>query len=318
MESAGLEAAAREEGDVHRAPGVPFVQPHGFVCHLGSLLSATTEGLESARTRLFNARVGAMRVAAKHWSGVQLTFMGRVHVAKQVLHPIAIVNATFLPPSRDQMWEWREVVSRFVCRGSCAPKEDGGMLRFSPSIQVASLPWEEGGIALMDVDVQLDAMWCKTIARLMHPQKHPWKVFMERQITGWAGAGEGVRAVLSRARPVNNALPARLQMYIRAFRALAPHRMQPAETISFWSVMAESLLLNQQVPDHRHPGLLLSGSSVVGRALRGMGIMCMHHLREAVLDLGHPRHDVVRVLPHTWQEHVRQPLDHQSMKNDSR
>ena len=129
---------------------------------------------------------------------------------------------------------------------------------------------------MMDVDVQLDAMWCKQIACLMHPQKHPWKVFMERQITGWAGAGEGVRAVLSRARPVNNALPARLQMYIRAFRASAPHCMQPAETTSFWAVMAESLLLNQQVPDPRHSGILLSGSSVVGRALRAWHGHCAH------------------------------------------
>ena len=79
-------------------------------------------------------------------------------------------HATFLPPTRDQMRELRDVVSRFVCKGACALEEEGVTLRASPNIRVASLPLEEGGAALMDVDVQLDAMWCKIIERLMHPQ----------------------------------------------------------------------------------------------------------------------------------------------------
>ena len=68
-----------------------------------------------------------------------------------------------------------------------------------------------------------------------------------------------------------------------------PHRLQPAQAMSFWAVMAEPLLLNQCVPDPREPASLLSGSSVIGRVLRDMGVVRLHHLRQAILAPGHPQ-----------------------------
>ena len=74
--------------------GITFVQRGESVRHLGTRI--TTEP-HTAALKTYTAILGAVRQAASHWLSRQLTTIGRVHVAKQVLASKVTYHATFIP-----------------------------------------------------------------------------------------------------------------------------------------------------------------------------------------------------------------------------
>ena len=74
--------------------GVTFVQRGQSVRHIGIRLSTnTTLAAEEAYTSI----LGSVGQAADHWVSRQLTQIGGVHVAKQVLACKVTSHATFVP-----------------------------------------------------------------------------------------------------------------------------------------------------------------------------------------------------------------------------
>ena len=78
--------------------GITFVRRGQSVRHLGIRISTDPH---TAALETYTAILGAVRQAANHWVSRQLTLIGRVHVAKQVLASKVTYHATFIsiPPS---------------------------------------------------------------------------------------------------------------------------------------------------------------------------------------------------------------------------
>ena len=79
---------------LHPGSGVTFVQREESARHLGIRIST---GPHTAALKTYAAILGAVRQAASHWISRQLTTIGSVHVAKQVLASKVAYHATFIP-----------------------------------------------------------------------------------------------------------------------------------------------------------------------------------------------------------------------------
>ena len=55
-----------------------------------------------------------------------------------------------------------------------------GASRTSPSRLTFTLPWAQGGMRLVNLEVMLDSLQAKIIARLLEPGRLPWVAFHGR------------------------------------------------------------------------------------------------------------------------------------------
>jgi hypothetical protein len=109
---------------------------------------------------------------------------------------------------------------------------DGGSddrpLRGRPAASVVALPFAEGGLAAADVSLAATALRAKIAARMLHPQRRPWKVLAAAEFEA-ALPGLGLAAMLTSLPPAWAArfqgLPARLASCWAALRATRPHRL---------------------------------------------------------------------------------------------
>jgi hypothetical protein len=198
---------------------VTFPPPQEPIRHLGIYMGTDAA---AAATKTFQRVLGSIRSAAAHWRQVQLTYLGRAHVAKQVLAAIAVHHATFVSPPRPLLRSIVAVISAFVADATLADGEGGGGIGH-PARHVASLPWEDGGVSLVDFEMQMQSLQAGVAVRLLHPARHPWKELLRRRLLRAVpslGAAVSVSALQATVQRLG--LDARTVGYLQALQAHPP------------------------------------------------------------------------------------------------
>ena len=144
----------------------------------------------------------------------------------------------------------QRLIDAFVLR-SRAPGSEGAdnLVRGQPSAAIMRLPPAEGGLGAADVEMQATALRAKVAARLLHPQRRPWKWAADAAFEA-ALPGLGVGALLTAIRPQDaraRGLPRRLASYWDALRAVHPHRLLQPGDMSPAQVRIEPIAGNRRV-----------------------------------------------------------------------
>ena len=233
---------------VHAASGITFAAPGTIIRHLGILL--TTGSRAAAAEEAWQRRVSAVAASIRHWSHVDLTLLGRAHVAKQVLGNQLPFLATFVEPPQRWLTALQRMIDGFTMRGPRAGGADTAVpLRARPAQAAATLPRAEGGLSAPDIAMHCVAMRAKVGAALLHPQRRPWKV-VDGALLEAALPGVGAAALLTRLRPTGRGaaeLPPRIIAYWAALMATAPHRQLPPEEMTPQQIAWEPLAGNARV-----------------------------------------------------------------------
>jgi hypothetical protein len=124
--------------------GVPFVAPEVHTRHLLGVLLSAGDVAGAARAMFVTRRVGVLLPRVRAWARFSLTYLGRVHVAKQVLANTFSYHATFVAPPPDVLQQVVEAIDLFVVVGRVAEPDQAPPLRQVPSAAVESLPWALG------------------------------------------------------------------------------------------------------------------------------------------------------------------------------
>ena len=283
---------------VHAATGVKFVGPGGFVQHLGVLL--TKGSRDAAAAKLWQKRVGCVAAHVRHWSTVDLTLLGRVYVARQVMANTITYHAQFVPPPPRQMRALQRLIDGFVLGRPVDPATDDRPLRGRPSAAEVSLPFPEGGLGAGDVELQATAMHAKVAARLLHPQRQPWKTLAHAEFAR-ALPGVGVAAMvttLPSSPAAGRHLTPRLASSWAALRRTHLLRLVPPDDMLAQQVGGEPLAGNLRVA--ARPGARPALSW--GAALRQWG--AARRLRDLAVDSSG---QLPASVPQPWAAKLSQP-----------
>ena len=259
---------------------IRFLARGEHVRHLGILLGTDPE---DCREVMFEAIIHRIRGRIAHWSTQQLTLLGRVYVAKQVLASMLYHHGTYVMPLPRHQRELERLLVGFVGKGTLVA---GASTSLRPRREIYSAPWGVGGLRMADVGAQLQALQAKVVARMLQPERHPWKTLMEESLTGYRGLlqssllpwGLGVFAMVSAFQFRPSELSPRVRAYVTAFRQLRPHRVIPVAGLSAAQVLCEPLFHN---PCIRGPdGAPLGGS--IWEQVAARGLTRVGHLRSAL------------------------------------
>jgi hypothetical protein len=195
---------------------------------------------------MFARRLKAVRFRICCWSKFDLSYLGRVHVAKQVLANSLYFHASFMLPSQELLAEIVECIDRFVARGHWeeAPQ---GPLPHTPSRAVESLPWDLGGLQRADIPAQVYALQAKVAAMLLHPRRHAWKTLMRRAFQRYLPA-LGPAVLVSALPPACAAgRDPRQVEYWKCFAGLRPHRLLEPGSMPLHQQLQERLASNCRI-----------------------------------------------------------------------
>ena len=233
--------------------GVTFIDAATSLRHLGVLLTKGDAG--AANQAAWQKLVAAVAARVRHWRTVPLSLQGRAYVAKQLMASVITHLATFVEPPPAQLKALQSLIDGYVLRAPATSGSDDRPIRHHPPAAVASLPPAEGGLGAPDVEIQATALRARTAARLLHPQRRPWKSLAGAQF-GRAFPGLGAAVMLTAIRPrsgVHGVSP-RHASYWAALRATRPRRLAPPEAMSAHQVSTEPLAGNARVGLARRGG----------------------------------------------------------------
>ncbi|GAB4814242.1 hypothetical protein N2152v2_001288 [Parachlorella kessleri] len=246
--SNGLRVGPHPERDpvtgVCAVSGVLFPPPQAPIRHLGIFLSTDPA---AGHAKSFAGLLHGVRETAALWRQHHLSWLGRAYVAEQVLASKVTYHATFVPPEASMWARITHVISAFVAGSGVDGDGAGGGGISHPAQHVCSLPWEEGGVALVDPSIQAECLQAKVAARLLQPGSHPWKVLMQHRLhralpsLGPAVLVSGMHVTLHQLRD------RRLLGYVRGFQRTQPHRLVLPDALSAPQVLNERLCYNRQV-----------------------------------------------------------------------
>ena len=94
-----------------------------------------------------------------------------------------------------------------------------------PRVFTSSLPPAQGGVELVEVPTQIQALQAKVVSRLLEPERLAWKVFQLHHLSSAPQAQQlayGATILFSTLSTGSLQLPARRSGYVTAFRALLP------------------------------------------------------------------------------------------------
>jgi hypothetical protein len=245
------------------ACGVRFPPAQEPLRHLGIFLSTD---LAAAHAKTFAGLLHGVRQRAVLWRQHRLSWLGRAYVAKQVLASMVSYHATFIPPPRHLQARLAHLISAFVAGASPAEGGVGGGGIGHPALHVTSLPWEEGGVAMVDPCIQAECLQAKVAARLLQPGPHPWKQLMARRLHR-ALPALGPAVVVSSLQVTARHLDGRLLAYVRGLQRTLPHRRVLPEALSTAQVRTERLFYNRQVLLHGQPLLPRDHPELAARAV---------------------------------------------------
>ncbi|KAL3134178.1 hypothetical protein ABBQ32_008093 [Trebouxia sp. C0010 RCD-2024] len=187
-----------------------------------------------------------------------------------------------------------------------------------PRVLTSSLPPAQGGVGLVEVPTQIQALQAKVVSRLLEPERLAWKVFQLHHLSHAPQASQlayGATILFSTASTASLHLPARLMGYVTAFRALQPHRLLPVNAMPAEAILNEPLFLNQQIQLPLSPAATHSANGGMGSRpftpqdqplLLAAGITKVAHL-QAALQVQHPQaltaclQSLLLALPLPWQ-----------------
>ncbi|KAL3147942.1 hypothetical protein ABBQ32_002391 [Trebouxia sp. C0010 RCD-2024] len=187
-----------------------------------------------------------------------------------------------------------------------------------PRALTSSLPPAQGGVGLVEVPTQIQALQAKVVSRLLEPERLAWKVFQLHHLSRAPQASQlayGATILFSTASTASLHLPARLMGYVTAFRALQPHRLLPVNAMPAEAILNEPLFLNQQIRLPLSPATTHGANGGVGSRpftpqdqplLLAAGITKVAHL-QAALQIQHPQaltaclQSLLLALPLPWQ-----------------
>ena len=107
---------------VSALPSISFITGQQTVKHLGVRLGYD---MSAACHQTFTGIHQAIKAKARHWSARGLSFLGRVHVAKQVLAASLWYHATFQQPPRQLLQQISRQLSQYVASALAASTPDG-------------------------------------------------------------------------------------------------------------------------------------------------------------------------------------------------
>ena len=119
-----------------------------------------------------------------------------------------------------------------------------------PRVLTSALPPAQGGVGLVEVPTQIQALQAKVVSRLLEPERLAWKVFQLHHLSSAPQAQQlayGASILFSTLSTGCLQLPARQSGYVTAFRALHPHRLLPLHGMPAEAVLNEPLFFNRQV-----------------------------------------------------------------------
>lgn len=301
---------------------VPFrgVDPHTGITfsgagdppirHLGILI-----GLDqgTATDAMYTARLKSIHAGIRHWARYNLTYLGRLHVAKTVLASSLYYHATFVSPPPHHLAQVQRCISQFCNTGALVQEGGASAPGRPPGAPVEALPHRHGGLGRVDVDAQVSALQAKVAAMALHPRRHPWKLLL-RAALDRAHPRLGTAVLVSRRRPTaggfaEGPLSPRQLGYWQALHRLQPFRCVRPDRLTGGHVTAERLLFNACIAPagHRHFSALPADLPVSCRTV-GDVALCGHG---AGRPLG--ADTIFAALPAAWQEQAapgpqRRPL----------
>jgi hypothetical protein len=239
--------------------GVRFPPEQEPLKHLGIYLGTDAAAASAASWAKLLHRI---QQTALLWREHPLSWLGRAYLAKQVLGSQLCYHATFMHCPVPTWRRIRHCISAFVA-GASAVDGEGGARLSHPALHIAALPWEEGGINLVDPSIQAECLMAKVAARLLHPAPHPWKPLMRARLQR-AFPALGTAVLISSLQVTAAHLPdARLLGYVRGFQRTQPHRVLAPSSLPALQVRLERLCYNHQIR--------LAGSPLAPRAHPALG-----------------------------------------------
>ena len=287
--------------------GMPFAGRGESIRHLGIRLNTTPL---TGETETFTSILGAVRATASHWTARNLTMIGRIHVAKQVLASKVTYHATFLPVPAWFVRDLTACLQRFVT---------GGAPALRPCREAFALPWDQGGMRLVTVPAMVSSLQCKVVSRLVEPERLLWKQLLLSRLTlppHWRERhpdtllsigdrlGTGARSIVSTRRVGDLGITStRVMSYLTSYRLLQPHRRVPPQDLTRRQMLREPIFHNCQVTGDSLPlrptgelgPLLMAGVTTVGDLSRTSG--CREDLLAKVKEC----------LPAAWREALAAP-----------
>ena len=233
---------------LHAGTGITFHSPLQPIRHLGVPLTSGDQA--AAVSALYSKKLQAIYGRIRHWRRLPLSFLGRLHVAKQVLASTISYHATFLALPEPHLTNISRAIAAFTIFGSLLDEADTRPLRHRPSRIVASLPPEMGGVAQVDLEAFNHALRAKVPAMLLHPRRRPWKPLMAAAFQR-ACPGLGLGVLVQQTRCYGTAAPRALSVrhasYVQSLRELGIHRGLPHACMSREQIGLEGLIGNHSV-----------------------------------------------------------------------
>ena len=211
----------------------------------------------------------AIKAKARHWSARGLSFLGRVHVAKQVLAASLWYHATFQQPPKQLLQQISRQLSQYVASAQHHSHSDAALAlaqgnsqdsaalpapapsaALFPRVLTSSLPPAQGGVGLVEVPTQIQALQAKVVSRLLEPERLAWKVLQLHHLSNaphTRALAYGATILFSTVSISCLQLPARLTGYVTAFKALQPHRLLRVDAMPVEDVLNEPIFFNRQV-----------------------------------------------------------------------
>ncbi|KAL3149626.1 hypothetical protein ABBQ32_001668 [Trebouxia sp. C0010 RCD-2024] len=187
-----------------------------------------------------------------------------------------------------------------------------------PRVLTSSLLPAQGGVGLVEVPTQIQALQAKVVSRLLEPERLAWKVLQLHHLSHAPQPRQlayGASILFSTASTASLQLPPRLLGYVTAFRALQPHRLLPVNAMPAGDILNEPLFFNQQILVPLSHSATGGSSDSMGSSpftpqdqplMLEAGITKVAHL-QAALQSQHPQaftaclQSILLALPPPWQ-----------------
>ncbi|KAL0038486.1 hypothetical protein WJX77_008030 [Trebouxia sp. C0004] len=295
---------------INALPNIRFITGQQTVKHLGVRLGYD---MSAACHQTFTSIHQAVKAKVRHWSARGLSFLGRVHVGKQVLAASLWYHATFQQPPKQLLQQISRQLSQYVASAQHHGQSDAALAlaqgnsqdsaalpapapsaALFPRVHTSSLLPAQGGVGLVEVPTQIQALKAKVVSRLLEPERLAWKVFQLHHLSDaprTRALAYGATILFSTISIGCLQLPARLTGYVLAFRALRPHRLLKINAMPAEDVLNEPIFYNRQVSVP--PGSSAAGSATDSTAskpltphdqplLLATGITKVAHLQAAL------------------------------------
>lgn len=244
--------------------GIQFLQRGECIRHLGIQLSTDTA---AATKKTFDALQGSIFATTKHWAAKQLSYLGRVHVAKQALASKLTFHATFLPLPEEALQRLTSLLTGYIANSA-------GTMR--PGRVTHALPYDRGGLKLTSLTTTTQSLQAKVISRYLEPERLPWKRFFDTHLD-LADMQYGGRWIFSTKRIQDlHIANTRAKSYIRSFRSVGVGRCRLADgaNMSKEEILTEPLLYNDRITFNGSPFTTTN----TGRDLVLAGVKSMNDL----------------------------------------